>query len=60
MYLKYQVLILFYDSLLKMAIMMIEDLIDHKKIDINSPKYDFSIPQYFITPYKHMIAKYFK
>ena len=40
--------------------MMIEDKIQYKKIDINSTKYDFNIPKCFITPYKYMIAKYFK
>ena len=56
MYIKYQVIILlFYDSLLKMNIIMIEDLTGHKKININYPKYDFSIPQDFITPYKWSI-----
>ena len=36
MYIKYQVILLFYDSLLKRALMIIEDLKDHKKIDIRN------------------------
>ncbi|KAM3139694.1 hypothetical protein pb186bvf_008152 [Paramecium bursaria] len=47
-------------NLLKMALMMIEDLKGCKEFDIDSTKYDQSIPTHFIQPYKYMIANYFK